>query len=53
MQAGDLCLMEAAEAVSKRSGLGPVKIVSVEVAATSYAFVPLKWCYGARFPTDK
>ncbi len=53
VQAGDVSLMERAEAVSKRLSLGQVERVSPEVAAEIHPFGPLMWGCGARFRADK
>ena len=53
VQAGDVSLMERAEAVNKRLGLGEVERVSVEVAAQIHPYGPLMWGCGARFRADK
>ncbi len=53
VQAGDVSLMERAEAVNKRLGLGEVERVSVEVAAEIHQYGPLMWGCGARFRADK
>ena len=53
VQAGDVSLMERAEAVNKRLGLGEVERVSVEVAAEIHPYGPLMWGCGARFRADK
>ena len=53
VQAGDSSMMERAEAVSKRLGLGDVERVSVEVAAKIHPYGPLMWGCGARFRADR
>lgn len=53
VQSGDVSMMERAEAVSKRIGLGAVESVPVEVAAEFHAFGPLMWGCGATFRADK
>lgn len=53
VQAGDVSLMERAEAVNKRLGLEEVERVSVEVAAEIHPYGPLMWGCGVRFRADK
>lgn len=53
VQAGDVSLIERAEAVNKRLGFKEVERVSVEVAAEIHPFGPLMWGCGARFRADK
>lgn len=53
VQAGDVSLLERAEAVNKRLGFKEVERVSVEVAAEIHPFGPLMWGCGVRFRADK
>jgi nucleoside-diphosphate-sugar epimerase len=53
VQSGDVSLIERAEAVNKRLGLGEVEVVSVEVAAKIHQYGPLMWGCGARFRADR
>ena len=53
VQCQDLSMMERAEAVSKRLGLGEVESISVETAAEIHPFGPIMWGCGATFRADK
>ena len=53
VQAGDVSLMERAEAVSKRLGLGEVESVPLVVAKEIHPFGHIMWGCGARFRADK
>jgi hypothetical protein len=53
VQAGDVSLMERAEAVNKRLGFGEVERVSLEVAKEIHPFGHIMWGCGARFRADK
>ena len=53
VQAGDVSLIERAEAVNKRLGFKEVERVPVEVATEIHPFGPLMWGCGARFRADK
>ncbi len=53
VQAGDVSLMERAEAVNKRLGFGEVERVSLEVAREIHPFGHIMWGCGARFRAHK
>jgi len=53
VQAGDVSLMERAEAVNKRLGFREVERVSLEVAKEIHPFGHIMWGCGARFRSDK
>ena len=53
VQAGDVSLIDRAEAVSKRLGLGQVERISPELAKTIHPFGHIMWGCGARFRADR
>ncbi|KAM0193767.1 hypothetical protein ACHAPI_007417 [Fusarium lateritium] len=53
VRTGDLSMIERAQAVSERLGLGEVESVSVDAAREIHPFGPIMWGCGERMRSDK
>jgi nucleoside-diphosphate-sugar epimerase len=53
VQAGDLSMLERAEAVTQRLSLGSIESISVEEASKIHPFGPIMWGCGERIRADK
>lgn len=53
VRTGDLSMIERAQAISERLGLGEVESVSVEAARKIHPFGPIMWGCGERMRSDK